>query len=480
MKKHILVILMLLCVQFIKAQNENRTTSSSSSSLSSMAISVTIGGDFITTGTFPAMINERVDAFVTRMYTEASVRAVANITDVLVLDKISKKLDEYSLRNVAVKRSSGETLHLDLLKFRLTGDFKNNPYLKNDDVIIFTSSNMDENFFTVSGAVNKPDKFPFLDGDKLSDALELARGISKAYENVTKAVIYRLNYNGEERKKIVTDISGDYSLQRGDRIVVLANENQRKEFNVTIIGEIKQPGIIPITKGSTTLKEAIDDAGGLTERADLKRAKLVHGKSLSIILEKEFGLNIQEQSVFFKELPNLPSFEFERGKMLRTTTMTEKDTAFFTIDETLRQLLNESSFSFDSVSNENLSIANLKLRDGDYIIIPQKLNTVYVYGQVANPGNVSFVDGQDYTYYVKSAGGLIELSKEKEIAVIKGANRQWIPVKDHDVKIEPGDFIYVPKDPNMSFDYYIGKIGTYVGIVGSTATIILLMLQFKK
>jgi protein involved in polysaccharide export with SLBB domain len=480
MKKCILVILMLLSVPFIKAQNESKTSSSSLSSLATMSISVTIGGDFIATGTFPAMINERVDAFVTRMYNQSREMVVGNITDPLVLDKLSKKLDEYSLRNVVLKRSSGETLHLDLLKFRLVGDFKNNPYLKNDDVIIFNNANLEEDFFSISGAVNRQGKFPFIDGDKLSDALLLARGISKAYENVTKAMIYRLSANGEERKKIVVELSSDYSLQRGDRIVVLADENQRKEFNVTVMGEIKQPGIIPITKGSTTLKEAIEDAGGFTDRADLKRAKLVRGKNLSFILEKEFGLNIQEQSVFFKEYPNSIPFEFEKSKMLRTTTLTEKDTAFFTIDETLRQLLNESSFNLDSVLDGNSATANLKLRDGDYIIIPQRLNTVYVYGQVVNPGNVNYADGQDYTYYLKSAGGLTELNKGKEIAVIKGTNRQWITVKDHDVKIEPGDFIYVPKDPNVSFDYYLGKIGTYIGIIGSTATIILLMLQINK
>jgi len=39
--------------------------------VSGAAISVTIGGDFIITGTFPAMVNERVDQFVTRISAEA-------------------------------------------------------------------------------------------------------------------------------------------------------------------------------------------------------------------------------------------------------------------------------------------------------------------------------------------------------------------------------------------------------------------------
>jgi protein involved in polysaccharide export with SLBB domain len=481
MKNFLIILIIIFCVILVRAQNENnRTNSSSTSILQSAPISVTIGGDFIITGTYPAMINERVDAFVTRMFNDAREKATGNLTDPLVLGKISDKIKEYSFRNVILKRSSGETIHLDLLKFRLTGDFKNNPYLKNDDVIIFNDVNMEQDFFTVSGAVNKPDKFPFTDGDKLSDAIELAQGISKAYENVKNVTIYRLSYNGEDRNKIIVDINSDYVLQRGDRIIVNADETQRKEFNVTIVGEVKQPGIIPITRDNTTLREAIQDVGGFTESADLRRARLVRGKNLSFILDQEFGLSIEKQSVFFKDYPNTLAFDFEKAKMLRATTMTEKDTAFFTIDEMLRQLLNESSFSFDSVLNEKSAIANLKLRDGDYIIIPQKLNTVYIYGQVVNPGDVNFVSGEDCSYYLKLAGGLGALANKDEIAVIKGATREWIMVKNHSVQIEPGDFIYVPKDPNVSTDYTIGRIGWYISLFASAATILLLVLQFKN
>lgn len=480
MKNYILIAVIVFCVTLTKAQNDNSRSSSSSSMPTTVPISVTIGGDFIVTGTFPAAINERVDSFISRMYTDAREKAIGNITDPLVLDRISKKLKEFSFRNVLLKRASGESMHLDLIKFRLTGDFKNNPYLKNDDVIIFEHQNMNVDFFSIEGAVNNPDKYPFVDGDKLSDALILAQGVNKAYENVKQAAIYRLSYNGEERKKIVVDINSDFALQRGDRIIVLADETQRRSFSVAVMGEVKQPGIIPITKDNTTLREAIEDAGGFTDHADLKRAKLVRGKNLFFILDKEFGLDLENQTVFFKDYPNPVVYSYEMNKMLRTNTLTERDTGFFTIDETVRQLLNESSFSFDSVLIENSTAANMKLRDGDYIIIPQKLNTVYVYGQVANAGNQSYVNGADYMYYIKAAGGLTEVARDNEIAVIKGDTREWITVSEHKVNIEPGDFIYIPKNPNVTFDYYVGRLGTYLGIIGSTATIILLMLQFKK
>lgn len=481
MKKFFFVCLFILSVSIIKAQDEEKTSSSSSSAaLRPSAISVTIGGSFLLTGTFPAYMNERVDAFITRMYNTAREKALRNITDGYLIDQIEKKLNNYSLRDITLKRASGETLHLDLLKFRLTGDFKNNPYLKNDDVLIFPEADLDRDFFSVSGAVNNPGKFPFVDGDKLSDALLLAQGVNQAYENVTKAAIYRLSYNGEQMNRIVVDLNSDYQLQRGDRIEVLANETQRKEFQVLVLGEVECPGFIPITKGNTTIREALEYAGGITSQASLGRAKLIRGTSIRFILEKQFGLNLEQQAKYLNDYPNPILFEYEKDKMMRMSTLTEKDTLFFSIDEQVRQMLNESSVNFDSVLNPNSSIGNIKLKDGDIIIIPQKRNTVYVYGQVVSPGNISYVEGKDYSYYIKLAGGLGELAKEGEIAIIKGTTREWIPASSKNVKIEPGDFIYVPKNPNMSFDYYVSKLGMYLGIVGSTATIILLLLQFKK
>ena len=70
-----------------------------------------------------------------------------------------------------------------------------------------------------------------------------------------------------------------------------------------------------------------------------------------------------------------------------------------------------------------------------------------------------------------------DLADNGGITLIKGTTRQWIPVKDKNAIIEPGDFIYVPKNPNHSFDYYVSKIASYFGIIGSIATIIILAKQ---
>lgn len=479
MKKYLSLLLLLIFFSSTFAQMD--TKSSNNSFLQSAAISVTIGGDFIITGTYPAMISERVDQFVTRMYNEAREKALRSITDPKLLDEINKKLEDYSLRDILLKRSDGTTEHLDLIKFRNTGDFKNNPYLKNDDVLIFSPVDFKHDFFTVSGAVNKPGKFPFVEGDKLQDALQLAMGVNKAYENVKKVEIDRLSYNGEKMEKNVVDINSDVPLKRGDRIIVLADESQRKDFSVTVLGEVNMPGKIPITKNNTNVREVLLAAGGITSDASLRRAKVVKASSLKAILEKQFGMSLEDETKYLTQIPNPLTFQYEKSRMMRMTTLTEKDTAMFSVDERIRELVDESAVNFDSVFSENSEVGNTIVRNGDIVVIPQKITTVYVFGQVVSVGAVPFIKGEDYKYYINKAGGLGELAKYDDIAIIKGNSRKWINVSENDnIIIEPGDFIYVPKDPNHSFDYYVYKIGGYLGIVSSVATIFLLLYQLTK
>ena len=82
-------------------------------------ISVTIGGSFPLTGSFPALMTERVDQFVTRIYNEAVARSIANAQEEALLDKLKKDLTKYSLRGIILKRSTGEETTIDLEKFRV-------------------------------------------------------------------------------------------------------------------------------------------------------------------------------------------------------------------------------------------------------------------------------------------------------------------------------------------------------------------------
>ncbi len=479
MKKIIFVISFLLTAN-LYAQVDERFRMDNL--LRAGTISITVGGDFIVTGSFPALVTERVDQFITRIYNEAREKAISVTTDPVLLANLKEQSEDFSLREITLKRSSGEVLKLDLQKFRINGDFANNPYLKNDDVIIFPPNDLERNFFTIEGAVNNPGKFYYAEDDNLQDALELSRGINKAYEGVNLVNIYRLSYDGQRMDMVKADISSKISLQRGDRIVVVADETQKKEFSVLVFGEVKRPGIVPVSKNNTTLKTVLENAGGFTEEASLKRSKLLRGSNnIRFIIESEFGLDLEDLNEYFKGWPNPLLSIYEANTMLRMSSLSEEDTTFFLIDEQIRQMINDATIDFTKVLDDSSEASKIKVKDGDVVIIPPKLYSVYVYGQVGNPGLVSYSEGKDYKYYIKEAGGLGELAQDEEdIMIIKSESKEWISAVGDPINIEPGDYIYVPKDPVRSFDYHITKLTNYLSIIGSIATIIILVVQLGK
>ena len=75
MKKSLIIIFILIVAAFANSQVLDNLQNNTNL-LSTATISVTIGGDFPATGSFPAFISERVDQLVTRLYLEARERSV--------------------------------------------------------------------------------------------------------------------------------------------------------------------------------------------------------------------------------------------------------------------------------------------------------------------------------------------------------------------------------------------------------------------
>lgn len=485
MKKNILFLIILTIVNSVNAQDQNLSSNNKSDLARASLISVTIGGSFIINGTFPAFMTERADQFITRIFTEAKTQILSSAKDEILMEKIKNQLENYAKRDILLKRFSGELLKLDLEKFRLTGDFKFNPYLKNDDVIIFPAFDFSTSFVEIIGAVNKEVKFQFVDGDALSDALLFAGGINLAYDNVKTAEISRLNPTGDKEEITIVDINSNFPLKRGDRIRVLADPNQKRIFKALILGEVKNPGYVYLKQNGTSLKDVIEKAGGFKETADLFRAELVRDYSSLEMLKK---YQLTEDYLNSPEKILLPETQLRMRQMQdvlslsRTNNLQLEDTLFFNIDNQLRVLRGESLVDFTKLSDPNSDESNFSVKDGDLILIPQPFDYVYVFGQVSKFGFVKHIEGKDYNYYVEKAGGKTEMAREDndEIVVIKGKGKNWITKEKEKLKLEAGDYIYVPKIIPRNFNFYLSRIGSIAGIIGSVATIILLLVQFGK
>jgi protein involved in polysaccharide export with SLBB domain len=483
-QKYFLLVTLFFVFQSLNAQRTDQMLQKGSDTRLLQPIAVTIGGNFVVTGSFTAFSSQRIDHFITQIFTEAQQKSIASITQIEVLKKINEELLRYPLRDILLKRVTGETIRIDLLKYRLTGDFTNNPYLMNDDVIIFPGHNDKTNFIDIMGAVNNPIKFQFVDGDKLSDAILFAGGINRAYENITMAEISRLHEKGEKEELITIKISDDFTLQRGDRIKVVYDENNRKEYKALVLGEVNQPGYVYLTQNGLPIKEVLDKSGGLKLLASLKEARLLRNYDALEILQKN---EIVEQ--YLKTPQNIEwQIKFYESKLMqeklslqRLSNLTVEDTIFFDIDNQLRIMKDHKYLDFSTIYDDNSADANFLVKDGDLILIPEQFNYIYVFGQVPKVGYFPFEKGKSYKDYISKAGGFADLARDDdEVAIIKGTTKNWIVENKDKTEIEPGDFVYVPKEIPRTFGFYLSRVGSVASIVGSIATIILLLTQFGK
>ena len=474
-----LLILLLICSGFAFSQILDDNLKNNSL-LSNATISVTVGGTFPFKGTFPALMTERVDEFITRLYNEAVDLTLRTTNDPELYRKAKEQVSRFSLRGIKLKRTTGEETIIDLQKFRLNGNFENNPYLKNDDVIIFPPYDISTNFISVSGVVYSPGSFYYLEGDRLSDMLELAGGTNPAYENIDSVEIMRLSYDGLNQTSIKVGINDDIVLQRGDQLRIKALETNKRNFQALILGEVNSPGNIPITKNNTRIYDVIQAAGGFTDRASLRRAKLYTGNRLAIFLEKQYGVNLAEQPDFENLQFRNTIVNLEAMLMFRMSNVYPEDSTYFFLENQLRVLTEGSSLDFTKINDPESDIANYIVQSGDVIIIPEIRNSVYVFGQVARPGHVNLFEGKNYEYYLNEAGGMGELAEEDNLMVIKGGSRTWISPLVNEVKIEEGDYIYVPKQVLRTFRSYVFEYSIYISVLASIAAILLAIVNLTK
>jgi protein involved in polysaccharide export with SLBB domain len=485
--KNKIILLMLLFCSMNFAQESSLLRGGQNDALVSSGISVTLGGSFIINGTFTASPLERVDQFVTRMFNQAKTQTLSYKGSDNSFDQVNLKFENYAKRNIRLKRISGEEIIIDLEKFRLTGNFKFNPYLKNDDILIFPPVDLDRNFISIEGAVNNPVKFQCVEGDKLSDALLFAQGISPAYNDVKQVELVRLDYSGNinEVKKI--DINSDIALAPGDRIRVLADETNKKDYRALVLGEVHQPGYISIGKDSVTVRDIIARVGGFKSSADLDNAELIRSTDSYSFYKKDMLTRSFEHNEAANQKIEGPLYdnnELEELLMSRMAYLQDEDTLYFKIDNKLRFTRGTALVDFTSLDKASSVSSKFIVKDGDVILIPAKKNFVYVFGQVVKPGYVEYVPGKDIGYYIEETGGYGQLARDKEdISVINAKTRAWKTVgKDEkNININPGDYIWVPKKTPRTFSYFFDLYGKRIAEVASiVSTIVTIILLTRK
>ena len=119
------------------------------------------------------------------------------------------------------------------------------------------------------------------------------------------------------------------------------------------------------------------------------------------------------------------------------------------------------------------SDADVVLREGDKLIVPEMTNTVKINGAVMMPNTVAYQKGKSVNYYIGQAGGFANGAKKSKAFVIY-MNGQVAKVGSSGKNlIEPGCEIIVPvKDKEKAARWNLQSIiglASSIGSLGLTA-----------
>lgn len=329
------------------------------------------------------------------------------------------KKTEYNLRDIVITRSTGEQLSADLIRFLRTGDQSANPRLKDGDILNIRRIPMHSPEISVSGAVYHDFNVPFRSDDTIEQLLEMAGGKSfDAREN--RVQIHRQTPDGMHMLVLTSpEEIARFSLQPNDRIVIPFDRDKRTGFSVEITGEAVYPGRFPIKDGQTTLYELYEAFGGLTQTALAGAAYLVRqepGKTEAGIRE-----------------PIVPDL------FRRTSDQYIEGFEYLELESRIMQ--NRVHVNL----NDPEQLKRVVLFDGDELHIPKNEGTVFVFGQVNEPGYYAFESEHTFFDYVVQAGDFALSAEKERLFVIKGGSGAWY--RADQMFIEPGDILFVDRVP---------------------------------
>ena len=326
---------------------------------------------------------------------------------------------------------TSEVVQIDIRSI-MDGTSPNLALMKNDILYIPSIHDLeDRGNVTVYGEVAQPDSYPYADNMTLEDLIIQAGGLKEAASTVRIDVSRRIKnprstadndtigqmYTFSLKDGFVIDGQPGFILQPYDEVYVRRSPGYQAQQNVVIDGEILFGGNYAMTSREERLSDLVNKAGGPTNLAYLRGAKLTRVASAGE--KKRMGDVIRLMSRQLGEA------------MIDSLGIGVEDT--FTVGIDLEKALTNPKGS-----------ADLVLREGDVVFIPKNTNTVTINGAVMVPNTVSYMKGKNVDYYLNQAGGYSDNARKSKKFIVY-MNGQVTKVKGSGKKqIEPGCEIIVP------------------------------------
>ncbi len=367
-----------------------------------------------------------------------------------------------SMRNIKIYRANHDTIAVDLVRYFTSGEARFNPYLRDGDVIFVPAASFAGNQVSIYGGVRVPGAFEFHPGDSLRTLLKMAQGAT-ALADLENVEVVRFLPDGRQAQILkVNLLSGqnghapDMALQANDRIFIREHLHLRQERMVSVKGAVARPGEYALLNDQATLSEIIERAGGFAPDASLAEAKLIR------------------QYTHPDQMRNNP--DYARLIDMRLTDLKPEEREYFNYEVAIQR--GAVAVDFVKLFNHHEKSADVQLLDGDEIYVPSLRHTVNIFGQVINPGHVTYVGGMDHRYYLEKAGGFSKEADRGKVRILKRDTKAWM--EPGATKLDPGDEIFVPRKIRRPAGVVFRVMRDVLQTAASVATVVLLYRQVQK
>lgn len=364
--------------------------------------------------------------------------------------------DAFTGRAVLYRERENKTREVKQIDIRaiMNGSQPDIPLQKNDVLYIPSIHDLEDlGNVQIFGEVTHPGDYPYADNMTLEDLVITAGGLRESASVVRVDVARRVKdpkstespaaigqtFSFGLKDGFVVDGEPGFTLQPYDQVFVRRSPGYSAQQNVVVDGEVLYGGTYALTSKNERISSIIAKAGGATQFAYVKGAKLTRVANEEEIRRMQDVVNLLRRQVGDAMIDSL-------GINVQST---------FTVGIDLEAALANPG-----------SDADIVLRAGDVISVPEYNNTVKIDGAVMMPNTVSFKEGEGVKYYINQAGGYGQNAKKSKKFIIY-MNGQIAQVKGSGKKqMEPGCEIIVPSKRKKQFN-----IGNVVGLTSSIASL---------
>lgn len=392
-------------------------------------------GDALTVG---AVLNRFENKVEVRgaVYRQGLYQLGNNVQTIKQLIKQAEGLRGDAFLNRALLKREKDDLSFEMIQVDLravmAGTSPDLSLRRNDVLFISSIQDLKEDAtLSIFGEVAHPGNFSFAENMTIKDLIIKAGGLLESASFAKIDVTRRIKEPGsKEEAKVIGQtfslelqdgsLSGegsDFILQPFDMVVVRKSPAYQKQKNITVAGEVLFAGNYAMLKKNERLSDLVSKAGGVTNDAYVRGARLLRRMT-----------------------------EEERKQKTDVLRLADKGTGQDSISIATLDLSNVYSIGIelDKALDHPGSPEDMVLREGDMLFIPEFVSTVKVNGEVMYPNTILYEEGAKLRHYIDQAGGFGHRARKRHVYIVY-LNGTVSRLRGNNSKgVEPGCEIIVP------------------------------------